>query len=617
MSRPTLFTGENNTQGRDLRSALPSFSVHSTWSAKTPDQPADNHSVPGPFASRPQVDPGRTDSVTYRQDDLDHRENQPNARMAQFETLVRNTKVSLQTKMEEIAQREDELRKGEEQMCTYRTTFDEQIERHRRESEQDLLDLQTRKQAVEDRLIRRERELSEIATEREREVAIQAEAYRQQLETQLVSAKSDYQSRFELRCRDIESEFAHRLAEEKRQLEQHQRTVDEAFDSRVRLLDKEIEQKKTDIEDKYKSRFEEMDRQVESRKKEVDEAGERRIAAINEDYLQKRNELEERYARREEQLERRELLVQQAEEECNQRMATFENQWNDLENLRKTKSEELTRRETNAEERERHIVETEARLKKKEMELAALAETTKAKELQTALEAKKYVNLQEMMVAAEESQAENFRIREALVRERQQIQKTNESERKRLRDAQELALKRVEEERRDLVNQNKRLEQMRLALDRSREELGKMHRETLEVRLATEELWLRLAGDTGSEDLKKSVGKIQARLASEYQSAVARLEVQKQELKQSQDDQREQQEKLLVRKAQMDQLVARAESAMTERERDIKTREEELDCRQERIEEQMRRIQQERAEMEHEVRILQTQIDAAFEKNAA
>ena len=42
-----------------------------------------------------------------------------------------------------------------------------------------------------------------------------------------------------------------------------------------------------------------------------------------------------------------------------------------------------------------------------------------------------------------------------------------------------------------------------------------------------------------------------------------------------------------------------------------------MDRRQEHIDEQARRIQQERAEMEHEVRMLQTQIDAAFGKNAA
>jgi hypothetical protein len=256
-------------------------------------------------------------------------------------------------------------------------------------------------------------------------------------------------------------------------------------------------------------------------------------------------------------------------------------------------------------------------MKKKEMELAAMAEAMKAKELKTALEAKKYLNVQEMSVSLEESQAEVIRIREALVRERHQMQKTNESERKRLKDAQELALKRLEEERQDLVKQNKRMEQMRLALDRSREELGNMHRETLEVRLATEELWLRLAGESGTEDLKKSVGKIQARLASEYQDAVARLEVNKQELQQSRIELREQQEKLAARKDQMDQLAMDTESAVSERERNLKGREEELDRRQSHIDEQTRRLQQERAEMEHEVRMLQAQIDAAFGKNAA
>jgi hypothetical protein len=316
-------------------------------------------------------------------------------------------------------------------------------------------------------------------------------------------------------------------------------------------------------------------------------------------------------------MERRELIVQQAEAEWSNRRETFENQWNDFEALRKTKSEELTRREAKTEEQERYIVGTDARLKKKEMELAALAEALKAKELQNTLAAKKYANVQEMTISVEESQAEVSRIREAMVRERHQMQKSNDAERQRLRDAQELALKRLEEERQDLVKQNKKLEQKHLALDRSREELGKMHRETLEVRLVAEELWLQLAGESGSEDLKKSVAKIQVRLASEYQDAVSRLDVQKQELKQGRDELRDQQEKILARKEQADQLAVQAESALSERERALQGREEELDRRQRHIEEQAHRVQQERAEMEHEVRMLQTQIDAAFEKNAA
>jgi chaperonin cofactor prefoldin len=47
----------------------------------------------------------------------------------------------------------------------------------------------------------------------------------------------------------------------------------------------------------------------------------------------------------------------------------------------------------------------------------------------------------------------------------------------------------------------------------------------------------------------------------------------------------------------------------------LQFRESELERRENRLEDQIRRMQQERAEMEHEVRILQAQIDAAFDKN--
>jgi len=241
MSRPTLFTGDDNTLGREFRSSLPPFAVHSP--VKEADFSTEMHSTTPAYAAKAHSFTTRTEA---RQDEIDHRENQLNARMAQFETLVRNTKVSLQTKMEELALREEDLRKGEEQLQHYRQTFEDQLERQRYDVEQDRADLHTRKQAVEERLVRRERELSELAAEREREIAVQAEDYRQQLEAQLLAAKADYQNRFELRCREIENEFIHRLADEKKLLEGQQRTIEEVFNDRARQLDKEVEQRKID-----------------------------------------------------------------------------------------------------------------------------------------------------------------------------------------------------------------------------------------------------------------------------------------------------------------------------------------------------------------------------------
>ncbi len=583
------------------------------------------HSTRSPFvaragAGRPEMEPASrmmARQELVRQEELDHRENQLNARMAQFETLVRNTKLSLQAKMEEVSQRENQLKETESILQAQKLSLNEVIDGEKRDLENQQLEIQHRKADIEERLARRERELLELAGERERELTARVEDYRQQLETKLHECKSDYQSRYEKKCKEIETEFMQRLVAEKSQLDLQQQKNTEDFEARILRLDREVEAKKAELETKYATRLEELDRQLELRKKEVDDSGERRVKRLSDEYAQKKQEMETRLDRREEQVRRRESMIQQAEEEWNRRRETFESQWNDFDMLRKTKSDELARRESKLEERDHFLIEFEAKLKKKEMEQAAVDEAIKARECQIALDAQKYAALQQMEIEVVESQAEASRMREALVRERHQLQKNMESERRRLRETQELTLRRLEEERQDLTQQNKRIEQMRLALDRSRDELGRMHRETLEIRLATEELWLRLSGETSSEDLKESICKIRTRLADQYQEAAARLATQKDELKMTRDQMMQQHEKLLARREELDTWAKNCESALADRERALKDRETELERRQATVDETQRRTLRDRAEMEKEVKLLQEQIDRALDKRAA
>jgi hypothetical protein len=262
-------------------------------------------------------------------------------------------------------------------------------------------------------------------------------------------------------------------------------------------------------------------------------------------------------------------------------------------------------------------MELDAKLKRKELEQATTDESLKSRETQVTTDAKKYLQLQKMETDVLEQQAEAGRIREALVRERHQMQKTIETERKRLRETQELALRRLEDERQELAQQNKRMEHMRLAMDRSREELGRMHRETLEIRLATEELWVRLSGDSPSEDLKESVARIRTRLAEQYHDAVNRLEAQKAELKETRDEMLKQHEKMLARREELDTWTARNEEALASREKQLKDRELELDRQQSVLGETVQRHKEERAEMQKEIQLLQEQIDRAFDKKRA
>ena len=78
--------------------------------------------------------------------------------------------------------------------------------------------------------------------------------------------------------------------------------------------------------------------------------------------------------------------------------------------------------------------------------------------------------------------------------------------------------------RRELLDRQARTNaQIRVVLDRCREEIERKHRESLQLRLATEELWVRMADSVPTTVMLQSLSKIRSRLADEYREAEARV----------------------------------------------------------------------------------------------
>ena len=82
-----------------------------------------------------------------------------------------------------------------------------------------------------------------------------------------------------------------------------------------------------------------------------------------------------------------------------------------------------------------------------------------------------------------------------------------------------------------------------------------MHRETLEIRLATEELWIKLSGAVPPAALTHSLGRIRNRLADQYRLANAELLEQKKELESIRDQLVEQYQKLVEQKQQFERWM--------------------------------------------------------------
>ncbi|MDR1923083.1 MAG: hypothetical protein LBQ66_01820 [Planctomycetaceae bacterium] len=581
----------------------------------TPHLSSAQSAAPRSFGSR-GID-STTAKILARQEEIDHRENQLNARMAQFETLVRNTKVSLQAKMEEVSQREQQLNEISEQLEYRQNSHNEWIQSEKTKLENEYSNLNTRKLEIEERLTRQEQELQQLAAQREDEIVANAKIYREQLEAKLHECKTDYQDRYEKKCKEFEAEFDKQVRLEKLEYDSLRESLERQFEIKLSDMNRELETARRELDAKFTARQTELDRQTESKQREIADSFERRFAMLNDEFEQKNSELESKHEKREYQLTQREILIKQAEEDWNNRRELFESQWSEFEQLRNSKLDELAKRESQIEDKNIHLSEFDAKLKKREVELETIAESLKAREYQISLEAPRYANLQQREAELIESQSEAARIREALVKERHQMQKAAEAERKRLRDTQELAMRRIDDEKQNLIQQNKKLEQMRLAIERSREELGRMHRETLEIRLATEELWIRIAGDSVSEDLKTSVANIRTELTEEYRASMARIDSKKQELEENRNDILKQYETLITQREELDKWIETNEQSIKERETTLAMREEELDRRQAKIDELLARTQQERTDMEKEIRLLQEQIDIAFDTQKA
>ena len=108
------------------------------------------------------------------------------------------------------------------------------------------------------------------------------------------------------------------------------------------------------------------------------------------------------------------------------------------------------------------------------------------------------------------------------------------------------------------------VDQCRAALEQLRGELECIHRETLEIRLATEELWVRLSGAAPPAALVRSLGQIRAKLACQYRQAAAELAEQKKELEAIRGELNTQHEKLVEHKLRLEQwAVERQEECET------------------------------------------------------
>ena len=143
-----------------------------------------------------------------------------------------------------------------------------------------------------------------------------------------------------------------------------------------------------------------------------------------------------------------------------------------------------------------------------------------------------------------------------------------------------------------------------------------MHRETLEIRLATEELWIKLSGAAPPAALTHSLGRIRNRLADQYRLANDELLKQKEELESIRDQLVEQYQKLVEQKQQFERSIdARREESQQQASMLI-AREQALLQQQTHFEEESQGWHVARMQYEQEIRLLRLELARQSEETA-
>jgi hypothetical protein len=133
-----------------------------------------------------------------------------------------------------------------------------------------------------------------------------------------------------------------------------------------------------------------------------------------------------------------------------------------------------------------------------------------------------------------------------------------------------------EHKRQAVARESDRLETRRGELERLRDELRAAQRETLEVRLATEELWLQLSGAVPAAALTRAVGRIRQRLSDQYRLASGDLEDQKRELETLRARLQQHHDRLAARQQDLQQWFQRRQAELQQQAEQLAVREEEL-----------------------------------------
>ena len=270
----------------------------------------------------------------------------------------------------------------------------------------------------------------------------------------------------------------------------------------------------------------------------------------------------------------------------------------------KDRQRKLHEQELEAERRLARLATADAALQRRSPEFDA----AKLKELEDAAEslALRKQQLDEAEKHLAQSQAESSAMFEQLAADRRELlDRTAAAAEQTAAQRKQMAAESAEN-RRAVERRAEFIDERWATLKRFRAELDQVHRETLEIRLATEELWARLSAAAPPASLVQSLSQIRSQLADRYAQANADLVEQRQELESLRAQVAVQVENLVERKRQFDLWAAGSQEDCRRQTDRLLARERELQEQEILLRQQSQRWQAERLRYQLELERLQS-----------
>lgn len=208
---------------------------------------------------------------------------------------------------------------------------------------------------------------------------------------------------------------------------------------------------------------------------------------------------------------------------------------------------------------------------------------------------------EKLLATAQAQWQEKFR---ELAEQRAAFAQFVETERKKLADDRRRWSEAHQQDQRELKRQQTELANRQGALEALRAEVIRRQQETLEMQLATEELWSQLSAEAPPAAIAQSMGKIRLRLTEEFRLAKADLASERAKIKQLAEQVAVQHRIVAEKREQMQHWLSGRLRDFEQLSSQVAERERQLDERRQALEGERSQWQAERFRLEQELRKL-------------